>query len=194
MVLRARGVLRGWKLRICVGRFVERRSISFFVGRVRWHIRCGPVGSGLERERPLHKTMSARWTDQDLADYRARRGGKVEPCANVKIDRSVAHDYKADFVQQLDLVGINVEPEFFFALPRKYRADWRVKDTRILIEYEGGLFKKRASGHLSISGVIDDIERINLATLLGWIVIRITPKHVVSGQALLWVEEALVYC
>ena len=100
-------------------------------------------------------------------------------------------DYKAEFLQQLGLVKIAVQPEFVFAPPRKFRADWRVADTRILIEFEGGLFNSGKGGHSSIGGIHRDIEKYNTAALQGWIVIRITPKHVVSGEALGWVIEAL---
>lgn len=100
-------------------------------------------------------------------------------------------DYKEEFLQQLGLVKITVQPEFVFAPPRKFRADWRVVDTRILIEFEGGLFKREKGGHHSVQGVLRDIEKYNTAALQGWIVIRITPKHVVSGEALGWVIDAV---
>lgn len=100
-------------------------------------------------------------------------------------------DYKEEFLQQLGLVKIPVQSEFVFAPPRKFRADWRVVDTRILIEFEGGLFKAGKGGHSSIGGIHRDIEKYNTAALQGWMVIRITPKHVVSGEALGWVIEAM---
>lgn len=78
-----------------------------------------------------------------------------------------------------------------FASPRKWRADWRVKDTRILIEFEGGLYAKRAAGHSSVTGIQRDIRKYNAAAIAGWIVIRITPEYVVKGDALKWTEDAL---
>src|ERR1044072_3306007 len=103
--------------------------------------------------------MSSRWTHEDVANYQARRGVKIEIVSvepketNVRISREVKHDYKAEFEQQLSLVGIQVEREFVFAPPRKWRADWRVIGTRILIEFEGGLYAKRAAGHSSVTGI-----------------------------------------
>lgn len=141
---------------------------------------------------------SDRWTSQDLADYQARHRGlkieilSVEPkLTNVRIDREVKHDYKAEFEQQLSLVGIQVEHEFCFAPPRRWRSDWRIVGTTLLVEFEGGLFKKRKAGHSSVSGILRDVEKYNEAMLAGWTVIRITPKHVESGQALQWVEQAV---
>lgn len=105
-------------------------------------------------------------------------------------------DYKQEFLTQLAMLKIQVEPEFRFHPERKWRADWVVLDhhgkrTKILIEYEGGLFMKSKSGHTSINGIHRDAEKANEASLMGFTLLRITPKHVVSGQALQWVERAL---
>lgn len=109
-----------------------------------------------------------------------------------KISREVSHDYKTEFEQQLSLVGISVEREFFFHPTRKWRSDWRVKATRVLIEFEGGLFKKRAAGHSSVTGILRDLDKYNEAALAGFTVIRVAPPHVKSGQGLKWVERAIV--
>lgn len=141
--------------------------------------------------------MTARWTDQDFANYQAKRGLKIEIVSDEPkpiIDRETKHDYKAEFEQQLSLVGIQVEREFYFARPRRWRSDWLVIGSTVLIEFEGGLFKKREAGHSSVTGILRDIEKYNEAAIAGWIVIRITPKHVVSGAALSWVIEAVNSC
>jgi len=141
--------------------------------------------------------VSARWSDEDYANYRARKGLKIEivsvepKATNVQITREVKRDYKAEFEQQLSLVGIQVEREFYFARPRKWRSDWRIRGTKILIEFEGGLFKKRAAGHSSVSGILRDVQKYNAAAIAGWIVIRVTPKFIPNGQGLKWVEDAL---
>lgn len=121
---------------------------------------------------------------------------EIERVEGSRRSSAVKRDYKAEFEQQLSLVGIQFEREFYFALPqRRYRADWRIVGTTILIEYEGGLLRKGVgASHGSIGGILRDIEKHNAATLLGWTVIRITHKHVANGDALRWVEEALVYC
>jgi len=136
--------------------------------------------------------MTNGYTEEWLANYQARRSLKVVvPVALKQIVREVKHDYKAEFEQQLSLVGIQVEREFYFAHPRKWRSDWRVKDTRILIEFEGGLYAKRAAGHSSVTGIQRDIRKYNAAAIGGWLLIRITPEYVVKGDALKWVEDAL---
>ena len=99
-------------------------------------------------------------------------------------------NYKAEFLSQLALLKIQTEAEFRFHPERRWRSDWRIKATRILIEFEGGLFGGKG-GHSSVSGILRDCEKYNEAALAGWTVIRITPKHVTSGQALQWVERAM---
>jgi len=100
-------------------------------------------------------------------------------------------DYKLELLFQLRLLKIEVDHEFCFAPPRKWRADYRVRDSRVLVEFEGGLFAKGKQGHSSVTGILRDIEKYNTAALLGWLVIRVTPKHVVSGEALKWIEQAV---
>jgi hypothetical protein len=139
--------------------------------------------------------LSARWTEQEYLDHLSRRaaGWNAAPPkpAEQNISREVKHDYKAEFEQQLSLVGIQVEHEFVILPKRKWRADWRVKGSTILIEFEGGLFAKNKIGHGNVGGILRDIEKYNACAIAGWIVIRITPKHVMSGEALKWVEDAL---
>jgi len=40
-------------------------------------------------------------------------------------------------------------------------------------------------------GINRDCEKNNLAVLAGWRVLKVDVKHVTSGQALQWVQEAL---
>lgn len=117
-------------------------------------------------------------------------------------------DYKAELVQQCALLDLKLEPEFRFHPERKFRADWRVHyllwagndkstgtwiPTRVLVEYEGGLYSSGKRGHSSIAGIHRDIEKANLAQIEGYLMIRVAPSHVVSGAALKWIEQAVKY-
>lgn len=114
--------------------------------------------------------------------------------------RRTKPDYKQDFLTQLACLHVKTEPEFKFHPSRRWRADWRLlapitgsrvpQPTKILVEFEGGLFNGKG-GHSSVTGILRDCEKYNEAALMGWTVIRITPKHVVNGDALKWVERAL---
>ena len=105
------------------------------------------------------------WQESDLADYKARRaqetprtpngaanGAKTLPAAfparetaYLERGKSAKRDVggrKGEFELQCAFVGIPLEREFKFHSTRKWRADWRVAGTRILIEYEGGIFAR----------------------------------------------------
>ena len=90
---------------------------------------------------------------------------------------------------QLRAAGIEFEREYFYARPRKFRADFSFPEARLLAEIQGGVHSRRAHG--SITGVLADIERLNIATLAGWRLLRFTPQAVKSGEALQMIERAL---
>jgi hypothetical protein len=147
--------------------------------------------------------MPALYTEQWLADRLARQKSNTSQGSNpvretvsersVKISQEVKHDYKAEFEQQMSLIDLKFEREFYFALPkRRWRSDWHILTTNVLVEFEGGLFAKDKIGHGNVGGILRDIEKYNSAALLGYVVIRITPMHVSSGQALTWVEQAVL--
>lgn len=80
--------------------------------------------------------------------------------------------------------------QYYYAPPRKLRADFAWPDARLLVEVQGGIWGRRAHG--SISGVLADIDRLNAATLAGWRLLRVTPDMVVEdGRALALIERAL---
>lgn len=158
----------------------------------------------------------SRWTPADLAEAMARNPalrlnrperpvkpilpseGVKRPERPVEAQNKVSAkshspktDYKAMLVQQCEIAGLKLEPEFKFHPERKFRADWLVVGSQVLIEYEGGLYSGGKRGHNSIAGIQRDIEKANLAQILGYVVIRVAPKHVVSGQAFNWIADAL---
>jgi hypothetical protein len=147
--------------------------------------------------------MNTGYTEEWLAARLASQGRKAAPSLNappqavsersVRISQEVKHDFKAEFEQQMTLIDLEFEREFLFALPkRRWRSDWRISTTKVLVEFEGGLFAKDKIGHGNVGGILRDIEKYNSATLLGYVVIRITPKHITSGEALTWVEQAVI--
>jgi len=67
--------------------------------------------------------------------------------------------------------GHPLRPEYRFDPSRKFRSDYFHPSSRTLIELEGGLWQK--GGHSTGRGIQRDIEKYNLATLLGYRVIRL---------------------
>ena len=78
--------------------------------------------------------------------------------------------------------GISFERQYAYAPGRKYRADFAILHRRVLIEIQGGIFTRQAHG--SISGLLADNARINIATLNNWRILRFSPTQVENGQAI----------
>lgn len=97
---------------------------------------------------------------------------------------------------QCQAVGLEQpEREYRFHPERKWRADLAFPVARVIVEVEGGLFagtKGAAIGrHNSSVGFLKDMEKYNAAAILGWRVIRVTPRQVTRGEAVTIVEDAV---
>ena len=70
--------------------------------------------------------------------------------------------------------GLEVNKEYQFAKPRKFRFDWcfEKEGVRVAFEFNGIMSEK--SRHTSILGYSKDMEKINLAQSLGWKVYQYT--------------------
>lgn len=79
------------------------------------------------------------------------------------------------------------------AIPgRRFPFDFAWPEYRVLCEVQGGTYVKGKSGHSSGSGIARDIEKHNLAVLLGWRIIYADTNHIKrTGEALLWIQQAL---
>jgi hypothetical protein len=87
--------------------------------------------------------------------------------------------------------------EFKFCEDRQWRSDfvWLLPPDRlplkgVILEVEGGIFMKK-SGHNTGVAITRDIEKGNEAALLGYLVIRSTKYHLITGQTMKWVKRAL---
>lgn len=79
--------------------------------------------------------------------------------------------------------------QYYYARPRKLRADFAWPELRLLVEVQGGVWNRKAHG--SITGILADIDRLNAATMGGWRLLRVTPEMVKFGPALALIERAL---
>lgn len=79
--------------------------------------------------------------------------------------------------------------EHVFAPPRKWRFDLAWPDRKLAVEVDGGSWI--GGRHTSGTGFERDLEKHNTAQLLGWTVIRVTPRWVEEGTALELVEAAM---
>lgn len=87
----------------------------------------------------------------------------------------------------LDSLSYKVYTEFQFAksLGRKFRSDYYipVKSRGLLIEYNGVNFRNaNLSRHSSTTGLIKDMEKLNLAVELGYTVLQYNCKSLENIQ------------
>lgn len=96
---------------------------------------------------------------------------------------------------QLEQAGIPFEREARFAPPRRWRADFEIYaagrgwGSNILVEIDGGGWVQ--GRHTRGSGFEKDAEKQSAAAILGYRVIRATPRQVEDGRCLSWIRQAL---
>ena len=82
-----------------------------------------------------------------------------------------------------------VTPEFRFHPVRRWKVDLAFVPQQIAVEVEGAVFK--GGRHTRGVGVEADCEKYAELAILGWRLLRVTPRQVKSGVALGWIERAL---
>jgi len=80
-------------------------------------------------------------------------------------------------------------PEHRFHPVRKWRFDRAWIPYKVAVEVEGGTFS--GGRHVRGLGFQKDCTKYNEAALLGWIVLRVTARHIEDGRALVWLRRAL---
>jgi hypothetical protein len=129
---------------------------------------------------------------------RLRGPTKVPRMTTPPLTGSVAEQTLAVQLEQAGLV-FDREVQFAKHLGRKWRADFGIYPTKpgrngrlltaILVEIDGGGW---VQGHHSRGkGIEDDAEKQSAAAILGFRVIRATPRQVENGTALSWIRQAL---
>ncbi|EPP8795161.1 DUF559 domain-containing protein, partial [Acinetobacter baumannii] len=78
------------------------------------------------------------------------------------------------------------EQEYKFHPERKWRADFLIKGSKILIEVEGGIWS--GGRHTRGKGYLGDMEKYNSAAMMGFTVLRFSTEQVKSGMALKQIE------
>jgi very-short-patch-repair endonuclease len=94
---------------------------------------------------------------------------------------------EAEFALHCRAHKLELIPEYQFAPPRRWRADFAHMETMLLIEIEGGAWT--GGRHTRGAGFVGDIEKYNSAVMLGYSVLRYTPEMVKSGVAIAQVIE-----
>jgi very-short-patch-repair endonuclease len=79
--------------------------------------------------------------------------------------------------------------EFRFAPPRRWRFDFSWPERFVAVEVDGGSFV--AGRHTRGQGFERDLEKLNTAALIGWRVLRVTPRMIDDGRAIELIRRAL---
>lgn len=118
-----------------------------------------------------------------IADYKANylKPRRVKRRVSVKKVKALSEG-EAVLSQHLKAHKIEFEQEFQFNSERKWRADFHLVDTKILIEVEGGIWTN--GRHTRGKGYIADMEKYNSAAVLGYSVYRYSTEQVKSGKAI----------
>ena len=123
-------------------------------------------------------------------------------------------DLERSFEMQLETARITGwEKEYHFKIPgsrNPCRFDFAWPDIMLAIDIQGGIFPmwhttktgkryKMPGAHLNTKGYIHDCEKANEASVCGWTVLWVTPKHLdcdwgKKSTSIQWVERFLINC
>jgi hypothetical protein len=78
------------------------------------------------------------------------------------------------------ITGIVREHLFASEIGRRWRFDFALPKHRIGIEIEGGAWSN--GRHTRGAGFVGDMEKYNMATVLGWRVLRFTPQQIKKAE------------
>lgn len=88
--------------------------------------------------------------------------------------------------------GLPFDEEYRFHPERRFRFDFAIPLYKIAVEYEGGVYG-RAGGHRGSSNFAADCEKYNLATAMGWRVLRFTAVDFTKNRVnLRWYIEQII--
>ena len=128
-------------------------------------------------------------TSISLAEYRKLYGGGRKTASKRKKKvkgAKVESGGEAALIQQLRALKIEFVQEFKFHTTRKWRADFHIKNTKLLIEVEGGIWS--GGRHTRGKGYLGDMEKYNAATMMGFQVLRFSTEQVKSAFAINQIE------
>jgi very-short-patch-repair endonuclease len=79
--------------------------------------------------------------------------------------------------------------EYRFHPERRWRFDYALPEHKIAVEVEGGIW--RVGRHNSPTGFINDMEKYNSATSLGWKLLRVQPKDLLGTELIDFIKETI---
>jgi hypothetical protein len=83
------------------------------------------------------------------------------------------------------------EREYVFHPTRKWRVDLCNPERMVAVEVEGFAAGGQPGRHQRAAGFTSDCEKYAELAIAGYRLIRVTSRHIKSGEALAWVERAM---
>lgn len=142
--------------------------------------------------------MPLRLSARDAAEIMA---GRRPPSSAAPRRGHKAKDAAGALMFQIDKLGLPAPVrEYVFHPTRRWRFDLAWPDRLIAVEIEGIVFPQRGDEdrsklggrHVSPAGFRADCVKYGEAFARGWIVLRVLPDQVTTGDAVRWLEMRLL--
>ena len=107
------------------------------------------------------------------------------------VQSSHAEDELAKVLRAAKVVGWRRQHKYVPG--RKFQADFAFPLQKLLVEVDGGIYSRRAHG--SVTGIIADMKRSNIAAISGWRVMRFRPDEILKQpeEVVEQIKQALEY-
>ena len=97
-----------------------------------------------------------------------------------------------DLFQKLimaEVPGVEVVKEHMFHWTRKWRFDYAIPDLKVAIEIDGAVWDY--GRHNRPQGYINDMEKLNTAASMGWLVLRFTTDDRLKASTLALIMDTI---
>ena len=88
-----------------------------------------------------------------------------------------------------EMPGVEVVKEHMFHYTRKWRFDYAIPELKVAIEIDGGVWDY--GRHNRPQGYINDMEKLNTAASMGWLVLRFTTQDRLMMPTLLLIKKTV---
>lgn len=128
-----------------------------------------------------------------------RRGARVSrmpPGARLSVTQMQGAEDTGRFQRALAMASSGVgfppfERDYRYVPGRKYEADMAFLEQRLLVEVQGGIWRRGGGAHSGGKAIERDIEKHQLAVIYRWHMLPVTTDQVTDGTALTIINEAL---
>lgn len=88
-----------------------------------------------------------------------------------------------------EIPGVEVVKEYLFHPDRKWRFDYAIPSHKVAIEIDGAVWTM--GRHNRPEGYINDMEKLNTAASMGWLVLRFTTDDRLKVSTLRLIKETI---